>query len=73
MSHYIEGDLSAAARDRLEHHTEICPKCRRALRTLATLVLGLRRLRPVERPGLAGEVVERIRREPAETAGTRGR
>ncbi len=74
ISEYIDGDLSPSERRRLERHTDICPECRRALRTLIALVLELRRLRGAARPSVASvasRVLERLARDANGGSGIR--
>jgi anti-sigma factor RsiW len=71
MSDYVDGDLSPRERRRLERHTEICPECRRALRTLVVVVSELRRLRRNERGKVASQVVERLTGRLDEEPGAR--
>ncbi len=42
LSHYVEGDLSAFARRRLDHHARDCVDCGRGIRAMRTLVHSLR-------------------------------
>lgn len=65
LSEYLDDDLSAAERHRVEEHTSLCPHCRRVLATLRRTLDGLRTLgaRPTT-PGVTDEVLERLRREP---------
>ena len=44
LSSYIDRDLEAGGRARVDRHTELCPECRRALATLKRTVQALRRL-----------------------------
>lgn len=60
---YLDGDLPPAAGERLERHAGLCPECRRALRGLRRTLDGLVALRSPAPRGLAGGVVERVRRE----------
>jgi anti-sigma factor RsiW len=48
LSHYLEGDLAARARRRLERHASECPECSRAIRAMKALLRQL--------PGLGGEL-----------------
>jgi anti-sigma factor RsiW len=64
LSEFIDGELSARDRRRLEAHASVCPECGRMRRTLAVLVHELRRLAARRSNGsVAPAVVERIRRE----------
>jgi anti-sigma factor RsiW len=48
VSHYVESDLAARARRRLERHAAECPECGRAVRAMKTL---LRLIAHVDAPG----------------------
>jgi anti-sigma factor RsiW len=49
LSDYIDGDLEADERRRVERHLRWCPRCRRVLASLTRTVSGLRRLGQRER------------------------
>ena len=53
MSAYLESDLRSQARARLEHHTAVCPDCRRVLDELGRM-LALLRNEPPPQPILDG-------------------
>ncbi len=38
VSHYVDGDLAAWARRRLERHAAACPECGRAVRAMKALL-----------------------------------
>jgi anti-sigma factor RsiW len=67
LSEYLDGDLVARSRIRLEHHLRECPECLGALRNLERL-LGLLHAAPAvsdeERPDIASAVRRRLR-DPA--------
>jgi anti-sigma factor RsiW len=67
LSDYLDGDLVARSRARLEHHLRECPECLSALRSLER-VLGLLHAVPAvsdeERPDIASAVRRRLR-DPA--------
>jgi anti-sigma factor RsiW len=48
VSHYVDSDLAARARRRLERHAAGCPECGRAVRAMKALVRLIAR---VEVPG----------------------
>jgi anti-sigma factor RsiW len=48
LSHYVEGDLSARARRRLDRHARDCTACERGLRAMRALVAA------VQGRGMAG-------------------
>jgi anti-sigma factor RsiW len=63
-SAYLDGELSARQRRRLEAHAELCLDCGRLLRTLTLLLWELRELaRPAPREPVAPAVIERLRGE----------
>ena len=64
LSDFIDGELSARDRRRLEVHASVCSDCGRTRRTLAVLVRELRRLagRRSNRT-VVPAVLDRIRRE----------
>jgi anti-sigma factor RsiW len=67
LSHYVEGDLSARARRRLDRHARDCVDCGRGIRAMRALVYtiqGLDRLAGVRAPAT---IFDRIR--PAEPGG----
>ncbi len=67
LAEYLDGELEAPARARLERHAGRCPKCRRMVQTLMRTLDGLRSLR--ELPALAhplgvsDSVIARLREE----------
>jgi anti-sigma factor RsiW len=63
LSEYIDEELSAEERRRLEEHVSMCPQCRRVLATLRRTVEGLMGLRDDSRAGIADGVIERLRSE----------
>lgn len=66
MSEYLDAELAAPDRDRLERHTRDCPECRRLLRELGTMLAGLGRLRGGAQSGVAAGVLARVRERLAE-------
>lgn len=63
LSDYIDGDLDAGERDRVERHVGMCPQCRRLLETLKRTVAGLMGLRGDATGQVADGVIERLRAE----------
>jgi anti-sigma factor RsiW len=64
MSAYLDGELAARARARLDRHTEECPECRGILYALRRILGLLERLPPPkleETPGIAAGVSRRLR------------
>jgi anti-sigma factor RsiW len=64
MSPYLESDLSAWARARVQRHTAECPECRSVLedlRRMLALLRGAPAPEPVaDVPAIAGAVVRRL-------------
>lgn len=61
LSHYVEGDLSARARRRLERHAAECPDCSRGIRAMKALLRLIARIdRPQELEAPAS-VFDRVR------------
>jgi anti-sigma factor RsiW len=58
---YLDDDLTAGGRGRLERHAGICPECGPMLAAFVRLLTGLRALRPASRPAVATAVVGRLR------------
>jgi hypothetical protein len=67
LSDYLEDELAFPRRRRVARHLRRCIRCQSLLDSLAWTVEQLRALGASERksPSVAGEVIERIRREPA--------
>jgi anti-sigma factor RsiW len=61
-SSYVEGELAAHERRRVERHAGLCPQCRRFLATLRSMLRALGELDSEPRPGLSEGVIERLRR-----------
>ena len=53
MSDYVDGDVGATARSRMERHTRDCPECDELLAGLRAVVAGLGRL-PAPEGGIDG-------------------
>ena len=69
FSAYVEGELSPQQDSRLRAHEGICPECRRAIRTLKSLLRALRQLGggvsvPAVGDQTARAVLDRIQGEP---------
>jgi len=67
LSHYVEGDLTARARRRLERHAADCPDCSRGIRAMKSL-LGL--IARIDRPGgvhAPASVFDRVRADTTPT------
>lgn len=63
LSDYLDRELGAGERERVEAHVGICPQCSRVLATLRRALEGLHLLRAQPEPGLADGVIERLRDE----------
>jgi anti-sigma factor RsiW len=68
ISHYVEGDLAARARRRLERHASGCPGCSRAIRAMKALLRQLLGLRG-EQPRAPANAFDRVRAD-ADADGT---
>jgi anti-sigma factor RsiW len=69
MSAYLDGELPASARERVQRHIRDCPECRRVLRGLQRMLGVLDGLAPVggqERPDIATAVARRLGDAPRE-------
>jgi anti-sigma factor RsiW len=64
LSEYLDGELDAAGRARVEHHAHDCPDCWRLLDTLKRTLAGLMGLREDAGEGIADSVILRLRAEP---------
>jgi anti-sigma factor RsiW len=61
LSDYLDEELSAPERRRVEEHVGMCPKCRRVLATLRKTLEALRSLgTEPARAGLADTVIARL-------------
>jgi len=70
MSAYIDGELDAEDRRRLERHADLCPECGPMRRTLVWLTRELRDLRRGPERSVAPGVIERwMERERASSRG----
>jgi anti-sigma factor RsiW len=68
MSEYLDDELAARARSRMERHTEECPDCHGVLGGLRLLLGALHRLsRPgsADTPDIAAAVRRRLHESPA--------
>lgn len=67
LSDFVDGDLSARGRSRLQRHVDKCPDCYRAFVTLQRMLDRLHRLPPphaVETPDIAAAVRRRLAEQP---------
>jgi anti-sigma factor RsiW len=69
LSDYVEGQLPARQRRRLERHEGLCPECRRAIRALKKLLQTLPGLRPATGRADVAERTARAVRERIEGEG----
>ena len=60
LSQYVDRELDAAGRRRVEEHVGLCPQCRRVLATLRRTLRELRELGAPPRPDLADGIIERL-------------
>jgi anti-sigma factor RsiW len=65
LSPYLDQEVNAADRIRLEEHARVCPRCHRMLETLKETLDGLRALAADggAPSGLADSVMDRLRAE----------
>jgi anti-sigma factor RsiW len=64
LSEYVDGELGAHERERVEHHVHLCPDCWRLLATLKRTLAGLMGLREDASSEIADSVITRLRAEP---------
>jgi anti-sigma factor RsiW len=64
LSDYVDDELGARERDRVERHVGMCPECRRALATLKRTLAALMGLRDEAPADIADTVIARLRTEP---------
>ena len=73
MSEYLDGELGAGGRNRIERHVHDCPKCRELLHGLTSILRGLARFREdtQERPEptVAPRVLAGLREELGKNEG----
>lgn len=62
-SEYLDGELSATSRRRVERHSSVCPQCRELLASLRRMLQALPGLGATSQASVADGVVERLRRE----------
>lgn len=55
LTDYVEGDIEADARKRVDRHLHFCPACRQVLANLGYTLRGLRRLGAPQPAGSTGE------------------
>jgi len=63
---YVDGELTARQRRRLERHADACPECGPALRSLIRVIHALRALPRPPAPTVADRAIARLRREAGE-------
>jgi hypothetical protein len=64
LSEYIDGELGARGRARVERHVGMCPECRRVLATLRQTLAALMGLREDQPGDIIDSVIGRLRIEP---------
>ena len=57
MSEYLDGDLDAGGRERIEGHVRACPECQELLRGLQAMVQALGGMRGRAGEGVAAAVL----------------
>lgn len=62
MSAYLDGELAASARARLDRHVAECPECRRVFRALRRMLGVLHELTPPSRSATAPDIATAVRR-----------
>ena len=70
MSDYVDGDMSARERERLERHADLCPECGPLRRALFWLMVELRELRRPPDHSIAPRVIEHLRAAERDDAQT---
>ena len=63
LSDYLDGELGAGDRGRVEAHVDICPHCTRVLATLRRMINGLHMLGARPETGVSDRVIDRLRKE----------
>ncbi len=63
-SDYLDGELAAGDRERVERHRSVCPACWRLLHTLRAALAELTAMRAEVRVGVADGIIDRLREEP---------
>lgn len=61
LSHYLDGDLSARARRRLERHAAECPDCSQGIRAMKALLRLIGRIDPPDELQAPVSVFDRVR------------
>ena len=72
MSDYVDDELSARQRRRIERHADLCPECGPLRRALLRLRAGLRDLRRPSDPSIAPRVIRRLRESARDCAPSGG-
>lgn len=63
LSEYLDGELDAPGRERVEEHVGMCPDCRRVLAGLKRTLQALMGLKDEQAEGIADSVIGRLRAE----------
>lgn len=61
LSHYLDGDLSARARRRLERHAAECPDCSQGIRAMKALLRLVARIARPDELQAPASVFDRVR------------
>jgi anti-sigma factor RsiW len=63
LSDYLDGDLRARERERVDAHLHWCPECHRVLATLRRTVTALTELRATPVDSIAERIIARLGQE----------
>lgn len=73
MSEYVDDELPARQRRRIDRHADLCPECGPLRRALLRLTAALRDLRSPAEPSIAPTVIRRLRETDRDGVPSRGR
>lgn len=72
LSHYVDGDLAARARRRLERHAAECPECTRGVRAMKALLRLIPGITTDEDVRAPDHVFDRVRADSSASPGHPG-